>query len=748
MADKPEKLNERYTLWEKIASGGMADVYRATEYGAKGSSKTVALKKILSSFSSNPDYKKMFIDEGIIGSQLTHANICQVNPLIEIDDNLYIPMEFIEGKNLRQVINKFKKKNGSKPLPVPFSLFVINEVFKGLDYAHSAQSKFGGDSGKPLNIVHRDMSPQNIMLSYQGGIKLIDFGIAKAKILTNETRAGVIKGKYSYMSPEQALGQSLGPQSDIFSAGIVFWEMLTGERLFQSDNDMATLKSIQDCDLQNLDPIKKNPEVTSELNKIVMKALTKDLSLRYRSADVIQQHIQRYINEKYGSYTSKNVRRFLEELFADEILAEHKKAQELYGTTLSNSQRKGSSNKNDISGIELALDGSVTSTELSQSIGVTQTDAKEARESFDSESGAEKDSIREAEPTLLEVSQKSAVSLEHENFKIPTLLGDPKSPANSDEHSVTKAASVGDSGIRLELPPEVVDKLEDELKERSVPSQASGTLPSLTAGSGTVGKTGSLSNQDLKSRTSSTGSFKVDVEKTGSNIRDLSDLKEEEQHEESEPMPQSKENQRWVAYGAVILVFAVVYIYKLIFEVNIFSSPTRPPANLSRPESIFSQGNRSASVNKLLCEIQVETDPPGANLIGDNFRGTSSTGSILAPCDKAVVLRIEKPGYEPFKITVDTTKKAKQVLPRVNLLPIQEGSIVLTVDNNATVEIDGRLVGEIMANTPTEFRLTPGIRKFVFKNEVLKFQAAKEFQILDKQKKVEAETIKMNDVKP
>jgi len=277
LADKPERLDSRYTLWEKIASGGMADVYRATEYGAKGSSKTVALKKILPSFSSNPDYKKMFIDEGIIGSQLTHANICQVNPLIEIGENLYIPMEFIEGKNLRQVINKYKKKNGAKPLPVPFTLFVMNEVFKGLDYAHSASSNIGGESAKPLNIVHRDMSPQNIMLSYQGGVKLIDFGIAKAKILTNETRAGVIKGKYSYMSPEQAMGQPLGPQSDIFSTAIVFWEMLTGERLFQSDNDMATLKAIQDCDLKNLEPVKKNPEVSPELNRIVMKALIKDL---------------------------------------------------------------------------------------------------------------------------------------------------------------------------------------------------------------------------------------------------------------------------------------------------------------------------------------------------------------------------------------------------------------------------------------------------------------------------------------
>ncbi len=742
MADKPERLNERYTLWEKIASGGMADVYRATEYGAKGSSKTVALKKILSSFSSHPDYKKMFIDEGIIGSQLTHTNICQVNPLIEIDDNLYIPMEFIEGKNLRQVINKYKKKNSPKPLPLPFTLFVINEVFKGLDYAHSAQSKSGDDSGKLLNIVHRDMSPQNIMLSYQGGVKLIDFGIAKAKILTNETKAGVIKGKYSYMSPEQAIGQSLGPQSDIFSTGIVFWEMLTGERLFQSDNDMATLKAIQDCDFKNLEPIKKNPEVTPELNKIVMKVLTKDLSLRYKNADLIQYHIQKYINEKFSSYSSKNVRRFLEELFVEEIVAEHKKAKELYGTTLSNSQQKSISSNKDNWAIEKALEGSITNTDMSQSVGVTRTDVSlpENLEPINADSSIVK--VNENDSTLLEISQKTSVSLEQDKFKIPSIFSEEKKLETPVENSITKTGAAEEPLIKLDLPVEMDPSLLNQ--ENSNANENSFGSDSWNS----VGKLKLDSDFNSKIEITESESQNIGLDNTGTgNTQNKDDLSGFEYN--SSP----KQSQRWVAYVAVFSVFAAGYMYKLIFTGNmgsIFNIFTNrgPTANPQvNPKNIESLKNISGTKpTNFQCQIQVETDPPGANIVGDNFSGSSSTGNILAPCDQSVVLRIEKNGYEIYKIPVDTTNKPRQIIPRVNLQPIREGAIVLTIDNNAKLEIDGRPAGEVKANIPTEYRVAPGIRKFVFKNEVLGIQAVKEVQILDKERKVENQTIKLTDI--
>lgn len=743
MADKPERLDARYTLWEKIASGGMADVYRATEYGAKGSSKTVALKKILSSFSSNPDYKKMFIDEGIIGSQLTHANICQVNPLIEIGDNLYIPMEFIEGKNLRQVINKYKKKNGVKPLPLPFTLFIMNEVFKGLDYAHSACSNMGGESAKPLNIVHRDMSPQNIMLSYQGGVKLIDFGIAKAKILTNETRAGVIKGKYSYMSPEQALGQNLGPQSDIFSTAIVFWEMLTGERLFQSENDMATLKAIQDCDLKNLEPIKKNPEVSPELNRIVMKALTKDLSLRYKSADLIQQHIQKYINERFGTYSAKNARKFLEALFAEEIVAEQKRARELFTATLPNSQQKfpnpARENRSvENSSLDQALDGSLTSTEISQSIGVTQTDASIPKEELGFEDGLESNQNNQVDPTVLEVSQKTSVSLDQEKFKVPTIFGEDKPVPTKLESSITKAGNGEKSEIKLDVSAEEME----QYKKRD-------TFSSVNVQSTPSTKESGLHASMPSSESSATASKSVNI-KLDYNASETPDTEPQTNGSRFESREAPKQGSRMVAYASVVLVVAVAYVYKLIFTGDVFPTPTRPPA-ASNMSSVLStpsnkvEGNRNSQP---LCQVQVDTDPPGANLVGDNFTGSSATGTISAPCGQAVVIRVEKPGFETVRLPVDTATKVRQTLPRVNLQPLKEGSIILTVDNNSKVEIDGRFVGEAKANVPTEYRLAPGLRKFTFKNEVLGIQAVKEFQIMDKEKRLENQIIRLTDIKP
>jgi serine/threonine protein kinase len=746
LADRPEKLNERYTLWEKIASGGMADVYRATEYGAKGSSKTVALKKILSNFSSNPEYRKMFVDEGIIGSQLTHSNICQVNPLMEIEYNLYIPMEFIEGKNLRQVINKYKKKEGIKPLPVPFALYIINEVFKGLDYAHT---KVDENSGKPLNLVHRDMSPQNIMLSYQGGVKLIDFGIAKAKILTTETRAGVIKGKYSYMSPEQATGSNLGPQSDIFSTGIVLWELLTGERLFQSDNDMATLKAIQDCDLKDLEPNKKNPEVTAELNRIVMKALTKDLSLRYKTADLAQQNLNKYINEKYSSYSARDVKKFLAGLFAEEMIAEKKKANELYGTTVTNSQRKSSSSNKDFQQVERAFEGDITHTDLSESGGVTRTDMSQKSEEskLDLEDNATDESLSSNEATIMEVSQKTAVSIDQENYRVPSIFGEDKPLETRGEGSVTHA------GVAVEI------EVHDEVKKVDGPSAENSEEVSLAEitesrklkARGAEASFNTESKNSNISVTNKTGSH-VDLDVTGNE----SLTTEFENGEPSGVYQRGPTKQRWVSVFAIAAVVGTVYLYKMLFSGNLESLfhvfNSRGPTANSPSVTPENEGDKvSAEKDKkdvYQCRIQVDTDPPGATIYGDNFSGSSSTGIIPAPCDQAVVLRLEKAGYEPYKLTVDTTNKPSQKVPRVNLILKREGSIVLTLDNNASVYVDGQSYGNIQSNSPVEFRLTPGVHKFVFRNEVLGLVAEKQFQILDKERTIINQTIRLNDINP
>lgn len=719
LPDKPEKLDDRYTLWEKIASGGMAEVYRATEYGAKGSRKTVALKKILPNYSSNPEYRKMFADEAIICTQLTHANICQVNPLLEIGDNLYMPMEFVDGKNLRQIITKYKKRNGSKPLPIPFSLYVVSEVSKGLEYAHS---KISNDDGRPLNIVHRDMSPQNVMISYEGAVKLIDFGIAKSKILANETRAGVIKGKYSYMSPEQTVGGELNRQSDLFSIGIILWELLTGERLFQTESELATIKLIQDCDLRHKEPIKKNPGVTPELNKIVMKALTKDLSLRYKSADVFQQQLQKYNNEKYSAYSIREVRRFLENLFSEEISAEQKAAKVLYGATVTNSQQKQRTERRGLQDVENALEGSITNTNMSGSTGVTDAELKNDHEIFHDphEIGFKQDNKNEA--TALDVSQNTDVSIEQKDFKIPSIVAEEKIVITREKNTATQGEPSEPGPIELILPD----------------------------------RKGYLMRKEQDSSWSSVGGkTNSNNEKVLNKVKLDTSLSEEIEREKSISRSQNsnisivKQSQKWLGVAVVVAFVGTAYLYQLIFTGKIASifnefSKRGPTANPSIAVIEPSLPIKTNSVTPL-CQIKVETDPPGATIIGEGFEGSSSTGVILAPCDQVVILRLEKPGYEPYKIPV-VTNKQQQVVPIVNLQFLKGGTILLTVDNNSQVLIDGKSYGEIKANVPVEYFLPAGIHKFVFKNDVFGLSAAQDFKVIESQKIV-TRTIKLIDNK-
>ncbi len=348
----------RYLLLERLATGGMAEVYRAKASGAGGFEKQLAVKRILPNYSANDEFQRMFEYEARLSSMLSHANIVQVYDFVKSDDTFVLAMEYVDGKNLRQFVNKAKKLNTI--VPMEFAIYVINEVCKGLEYAHTKRDLV---NGKPLNIVHRDMSPQNIMLSYEGAVKIVDFGIAKAKDKVDETRSGVIKGKFGYMSPEQANGESVDHRTDIFSTGIILFEMLTHKRLFVADNDMATLKMIQECAIPL--PSRVNPKIPPELEKIILKALTKDLTLRYQSAGQFHRNLQEYMNKFYPSYTQREVNDLLQGVFREEIFAEKKRMEEAYRQSIPYSQgtsEKGSRSK-ESSEAEEKLDGDLTRSE-------------------------------------------------------------------------------------------------------------------------------------------------------------------------------------------------------------------------------------------------------------------------------------------------------------------------------------------------------------------------------------------------
>ena len=316
MAFSPQKFG-KYILLDKIASGGMAEIFMAQTMGPGGFEKIVALKRILPTFSSSPEFISMFIDEAKITSQLSHSNIVQIYEFGEIDATYYLAMEFVDGKNLRQILARTEELR--RNIPIEHCVHMVSKICMGLDSAHRFRDKRGGQA---LHIIHRDISPQNILISYEGEVKLIDFGIAKTRSQGGKTKSGVLKGKFGYMSPEQAKGEAIDQRSDIFSTGIILFEMLTRQRLFSSNNDLNTLKKIQDAKIPA--PSHFNPDIPFELEEIVLKALQKDPKLRYQTAHDFHKDLSRFLNTINPDFTSAHTSSFVRSLFAMELI-EHKK---------------------------------------------------------------------------------------------------------------------------------------------------------------------------------------------------------------------------------------------------------------------------------------------------------------------------------------------------------------------------------------------------------------------------------------
>ena len=263
-----------YVLTQKIGQGGMAEMHRADYIREDGFRRKVALKKVLPHLAENQDFINMFIREARLAALLQHPNIVQVMDFGNIKNIYFIAMEYIDGKNLAEIMAFFKTG-----LPIELTVFLALQISNGLDYSHS---KKDDKTGQPLNIVHRDISPQNILLSFQGEVKLSDFGISKATSEPSLTQAGVIKGKLSYLSPEQALGKEADHQSDIYSLGIVFYEILSGQRLYHFANAIEAIKAIPVKDIAPLNRLRS--DIPDDLYKIVHKCLEKDKSKRYQSA--------------------------------------------------------------------------------------------------------------------------------------------------------------------------------------------------------------------------------------------------------------------------------------------------------------------------------------------------------------------------------------------------------------------------------------------------------------------------------
>jgi len=297
----------QYTLLERIALGGMAEVWKARMKGVEGFQKTVAIKKILPHLTDSTDFVTMFVDEAKLAAQLNHTNIIHIYDLGKIADDYYIAMEYVDGKDLRSILNTAREKDS--PLPLSLSLLVASRLAAALDHAHR-QKDF---EGRPLGLVHRDVSPQNVLISFDGDIKLCDFGIVKAVSKASKTQMGALKGKLQYMSPEQAWGRPVDARSDIFSLGSLLFEMLTGRRLFAGESEMSVLDAVREGRIQA--PRDLDPRVPLEVNATVLKALAREPKDRFQSAGDLQREIDGILASLKPAPSQRDLAGYMQRLF-------------------------------------------------------------------------------------------------------------------------------------------------------------------------------------------------------------------------------------------------------------------------------------------------------------------------------------------------------------------------------------------------------------------------------------------------
>ena len=317
----------KYLLLKRLAVGGMAEVFLSRPADRDANGRVLVIKRVLPHIADDPVFLKMFRAEIQVIMGFNHPHTVQLHDFGEVDHQAYIAMEYVEGKDLKQILNKFIEKN--ERIPIPMALSLITQAASGLNYAHTFENKVTGEA---LHAIHRDITPHNLILSYDGNLKVIDFGIAKAKgELTERTRTGLIKGKLRYLSPEQVEGQGADERSDIFSLGVVAWELLTLQRPFNrpGDDDQSVLERIRDCEKYLVPPSSVDPEIPQEIDEVIMKALKRNPEERYRSASEFQKALRDILLKIFPTYSYADTAQIVQVLFESEMAAERKELRDV-----------------------------------------------------------------------------------------------------------------------------------------------------------------------------------------------------------------------------------------------------------------------------------------------------------------------------------------------------------------------------------------------------------------------------------
>jgi len=311
LSSLPSAQLGKYQLIRRLAMGGMAELFLARATALHGFEKLVVLKRILPQHAESEDFIRMFLAEARLAATLHHPNIVQVYDIGEEGGAYFFTMEYVQGQDLRKMVRAARKQ--SVPIPLQHVLHIVTGVAAGLNHAHDKN----GRDGKHLGIVHRDVSPSNVLVTYEGGVKIVDFGIAKAAAANSHTIAGTLKGKIPYMSPEQCRGEAVDRRSDIFSIGTLLWEMTTGSRLFAGDNEFAILSRVGKGEVPL--PSSIRPDYPPELEKIVMRAMQVNPADRYETALDLQIDLEDFAREARLPVSSARMGRFMRELFGEEM---------------------------------------------------------------------------------------------------------------------------------------------------------------------------------------------------------------------------------------------------------------------------------------------------------------------------------------------------------------------------------------------------------------------------------------------
>jgi hypothetical protein len=304
----------KYQLLKRIAGGGMGEVFLARQAGIQGFEKLLVIKTLLPHLGQDPQFVEMFLDEARLAARLSHPNLISIFDLGEVEGIFYIAMDYVHGEDLKRMWKQAYREGVT--IPPAIAARIVADAAAGLGYAH----RLTDDQGESLGLVHRDVSPQNILLTFDGGVKLIDFGVAKAAGRATHTQTGALKGKYAYMSPEQVDGAVLDQRSDVFALGIVLWEMVTGSRLFRADTEVQTLKLVMACEVPA--PSEQNPHVPAALDPILLRALAHDRDQRTPDMETLRLELEEWLSASQAQGSSAHLAGFMRRLFHERLAAE------------------------------------------------------------------------------------------------------------------------------------------------------------------------------------------------------------------------------------------------------------------------------------------------------------------------------------------------------------------------------------------------------------------------------------------